>query len=123
MMPYGHLDVKVLLPQQGGMKIRIRRQPKCTNQVLNCKHNGSGLSSGSVAFPLRRSSVMTFSVPEFTSRNSEDSASWPSRVLENIRAALSMTHTSFHAASGTPAPFPSVETSTRYGSAQSISAF
>lgn len=66
---------------------------------------------------------MTFSVPEFTSRNSEDSASWPSRVLENIRAALSMTHTSFHAASGTPAPFSSVETSTRYGSAQSISAF
>jgi protein TonB len=66
---------------------------------------------------------MPFSVPEFTSRNSEDSASWPRRVVENIRAAFSMLHAGLHSANGAPALFSSVNTSTRYGSAQSISAF
>jgi periplasmic protein TonB len=66
---------------------------------------------------------MPFLVPEFASRNSEDSASWLRRVLENIRAAFSMPHSRLHPANRTPAPFSSVETSTRYGSAQSISAF
>jgi periplasmic protein TonB len=66
---------------------------------------------------------MPFSVPAFTSRNSEDSASWSRRVRENIRAALSMPHSRLHSANAGPAPFSIVETSTRYGSAQSISAF
>ena len=65
---------------------------------------------------------MPFLVPEFTSRNSEHSASWPRRVLENIRAAFSMPPTRLHSANGVPAFFSSVNTSTRYGSAQSISA-
>lgn len=66
---------------------------------------------------------MPFSVPAFTSRNSEDSASWLRRVRENIRAALSMPHSRLYSANAGPAPFSIVETSTRYGSAQSISAF
>lgn len=66
---------------------------------------------------------MPFSVPEFTSRNSEDSASWRRRILENIRVGFSMSHTRLHPANVAPAPFSIVETSTRYGSAQSISAF
>src|SRR5260370_19006360 len=65
---------------------------------------------------------MHFLVPEFTSRNSEHSASWLRRVLENIRAALSMPHARLHSANGAPAFFSNVNTSTRYGSAQSISA-
>ena len=65
---------------------------------------------------------MPFLVPEFTSRNSEHSASWLRRVLENIRAAFSMPHARLHSANGAPAFFSSVNTSTRYGSAQSISA-
>jgi protein TonB len=66
---------------------------------------------------------MPFSVPEFTSRNSEASASWRRRVLENIRAALSTPHVRLRPANAAAAPFSIVETSTRYGSAQSISAF
>jgi hypothetical protein len=66
---------------------------------------------------------MPFLVPQFTSRNSQDSASWARRVLENIRAALSMPHAGFRSANGAPALFSSVNTSTRYGPAQSISAF
>jgi periplasmic protein TonB len=66
---------------------------------------------------------MPFSVPEFTSRNSEDSASWRRRVLENIRAAISMPHARLQPANVAPARFSIVETSTRYGSAQSISIF
>lgn len=66
---------------------------------------------------------MPFSVPAFTSRNSEDSASWLRRVRENIRAALRMPHSPLHSANAGPAPFSIVETSTRYGSTQSISAF
>jgi len=65
---------------------------------------------------------MPFSVPEFASRNSEESASWPRRVVENIRAAFSMSQAGLHSANGAPALFSSVKTSTRYGSAQSISA-
>jgi len=65
---------------------------------------------------------MPFLVPEFTSRNSEHSASWLRRILENIRAAFSMPHARLHSANGAPALFSSVNTSTRYGSAQSISA-
>jgi periplasmic protein TonB len=66
---------------------------------------------------------MPFSVPTFTSRNSEDPAPWLRRVRENIRAALSMPQSRLHAANAASAPFSIVETSTRYGSAQSISAF
>jgi protein TonB len=66
---------------------------------------------------------MPFSVPAFSSRNSEDSAPWLRRVLENIRAALSMPHSRLHPANTAPAPFSIVETSTRYGSAQSLSVF
>lgn len=66
---------------------------------------------------------MPFSAPAFTSRNSESSASWLCRVRENIRAALSMPHSRLHSLNASPAPFSTVETSTRYGSAQSISAF
>jgi len=65
---------------------------------------------------------MPFSVPEFTSRNSELSVSWRHRVIENIRVAFSMPHTRLHPVNVAPAHFSSVETSTRYGSAQSISA-
>jgi protein TonB len=66
---------------------------------------------------------MPFSVPEFTPRNSAVSDSWPRRVVENFRIALSMPHRGLHPANAAPAPFSIVETSTRYGSAQSISAF
>ena len=66
---------------------------------------------------------MPLSVPPFTSRNSDDSASWLRRVRENILTALSMPHSRLHSANAGPAPFAIVETSTRYGSAQSISAF
>src|SRR6267378_6901516 len=72
--------------------------------------------------PLRRRPLMPLLVPQFSSRNSEHSASWLRRVLENIRAALSMSHARLHSANGAPALFSSVNTSTRYGSAQSISA-
>ena len=66
---------------------------------------------------------MPFSVPQFTSRNSEDSASWPRRVRENIRAALLMPHSRLRPANAASVPFSIVETSTRYGSAQSVSVF
>jgi protein TonB len=66
---------------------------------------------------------MPFSVPQFTSRNPEDSVSWRRRVLENIRATLSTPHPRLQPANAATAPFSIVETSTRYGSAQSISAF
>jgi len=66
---------------------------------------------------------MPFSVPEFTSRNFEASTSWRRRVLENFRTAVSMPHARFQPANAAPAFFSRVETSTRYGSAQSISAF
>jgi protein TonB len=66
---------------------------------------------------------MPFAVPEFTPRNSAVSDSWPRRVVENFRIALSMPHRGLHPANAAPAPFSIVETSTRYGSAQSISAF
>jgi protein TonB len=65
---------------------------------------------------------MPFSVPQFASKNSEDSAPWLRRVGENARAALSMPESRLHAAKAASAPFSIVETSTRYGSAQSISA-
>ena len=66
---------------------------------------------------------MPFSVPPFTSRNSEDSYSWPHRVIENIRLALSMPHAGFQPSNTASAFTSRVETSTRYVSAQSISAF
>jgi periplasmic protein TonB len=66
---------------------------------------------------------MPFSVPEFTFRNSEASAPWPRRVLENIRAALSTLPARLGPANAVAGPFSIVETSTRYGSAQSISVF
>src|SRR5258705_13913025 len=72
--------------------------------------------------PLRRRPLMPFLVPQFSSRNSEHSASWLRRVLENIRAAFSIPHARLPSANGAPAFFSSVNTSTRYGSAQSISA-
>ncbi|HTB91893.1 MAG TPA: energy transducer TonB [Candidatus Sulfotelmatobacter sp.] len=65
---------------------------------------------------------MPFSVPEFASRNSDDSSGWPRRVIENIRLAVSMPHAGLHPANRAAAAFSSIETSTRYGSAQSISA-
>ncbi|HEV3420015.1 MAG TPA: TonB family protein [Candidatus Acidoferrum sp.] len=65
---------------------------------------------------------MPFSVLEFTSSNSKGSTSWAHRVRENIRAALSMPHARLHSANAAQAPFSIVETSTRYGSAQSLSA-
>jgi len=64
---------------------------------------------------------MPFSVPEFTSRNSEDSASWRRRILENMRVALSMPNVRLHAANTATARFSFVGTSARYGSAQSLS--
>jgi periplasmic protein TonB len=60
--------------------------------------------------------------PESAFRNCEDSASWPRRVLENIRVALLTPSYPIHAASGAPVPFSTVEASTRYGSTQAISA-
>ena len=66
---------------------------------------------------------MPFSVPEFASRNSEASASWRHRVLENMRVALSMPHVRLHAVNAATSCFSFVETSARYGSAQSVSAF
>ncbi|HWY07088.1 MAG TPA: energy transducer TonB [Candidatus Acidoferrales bacterium] len=66
---------------------------------------------------------MPFLMPQSSSGNSEQSSSWLRRVSENIRLALSLPHTRLHSANGAPAPFSSVETSTRYGSAQGISAF
>jgi protein TonB len=65
---------------------------------------------------------MPFLVPESAARNSERSSSWLRRVFENICLALSMPHAGPHSANGAPATFSSVETSTRYGSAQGISA-
>jgi len=65
---------------------------------------------------------MPFPVPQFSSRNSEDSYSWRRRVLENLRVALSLPHSRLQIASHATAAFSSVETSARYGSAQSISA-
>jgi periplasmic protein TonB len=64
---------------------------------------------------------MPFSMPEFTSKNCEASASWRHRVLENMRVALSMPHVRLHAANAATARFSFVETSARYGSAQSFS--
>lgn len=62
---------------------------------------------------------MPFSVLKFSSGNSEDSYSWRRSVLENLRVAFSIPHLqSVPHASGA---FSSVETSTRYGSAQTIS--
>jgi hypothetical protein len=66
---------------------------------------------------------MPFSVPEFSSRNSEDSYSWRRRVLENLRVAFSIPHSRLQTVSHAPAAFSSVETSARFGSAQTISAF
>jgi protein TonB len=66
---------------------------------------------------------MPFLVLESASRNSEESSSWLHRVFENFRLALSLPRPRLHSANGAPAPFSSVETSTRYGSAQGISAF
>jgi periplasmic protein TonB len=65
---------------------------------------------------------MPFSVPEFGSRNSEDSYSWRRRVLENLRVAFSIPHSRLRPVGHAPTAFSSVETSTRYGSAQTISA-
>jgi protein TonB len=65
---------------------------------------------------------MPFSVPEFSSRNSEDSYSWRRRVLDNLRVAYSIPHSRLQPVSQAPAAFSSVETSGRYGSAQTISA-
>ncbi len=65
---------------------------------------------------------MPFSLPQFNSRNSEDSYSWRRRVLENLRVAFSIPHPRLQAVSHAPAAFSSVETSARYGSAQTISA-
>ena len=66
---------------------------------------------------------MPFSVPEFTPRNSAVSDSWPRRVVENFRIAFSMPDCGLHPTNEATAPFSIVETSTHYGSAQSISAF
>jgi len=66
---------------------------------------------------------MPFSVPQFSSRNSEDSYSWRRRVVENFRFAFSIPHARLQRVSHAPAAFSSVETSVRYGSAQTISAF
>lgn len=65
---------------------------------------------------------MPFSVPRFTTRHSEDTASWRCRVIENIRVAFSISHTRLRPLNATPAQFSSVLTSTRYGSAQTVSA-
>jgi protein TonB len=65
---------------------------------------------------------MPFSVPHFSSRNSEDSYSWGRRVFANLRVAFSIPHSRQQWASHAPAAFSSVETSARYGSAQTISA-
>lgn len=65
---------------------------------------------------------MPFSVPRFSSGNSEDSYSWRRRVLENLRVAVSIPHSRLQPADYAAAAFSSVETSTRYGSAQTISA-
>ena len=66
---------------------------------------------------------MPFSVPEFTPRNSAVSDSWPRRVVENFRIAFSMPDCGLHPTNEATAPFSIVETSTHYGSGQSISAF
>jgi protein TonB len=66
---------------------------------------------------------MPFSVPQFSSRNSEDSYSWRRRVLENLRVAVSISHSRLQTVSHATGAFSSIETSARYGSAQTISAF
>ena len=66
---------------------------------------------------------MPFSVPEFSSGNSEDSDSWRRRVLKNLRVAFSIPHRCLQPANHAAAAFSAVETSKRYGSAQTISAF
>jgi TonB family protein len=65
---------------------------------------------------------MPFHAPEFGFGSREESPSWHRRVLENFRAAFSLPIGPVHSASGVPARFAIVNTSTRYGSAQSISA-
>lgn len=65
---------------------------------------------------------MPFSVPQFNSGNSKDSYSWRRSVLENLRLAVSIPHARLQPVSHGPAAFSSVETSTRYGSAQTVSA-
>jgi periplasmic protein TonB len=75
------------------------------------------------AASLGRRTLMPFSMSAFASRNSEDSTSWPRRIVENIRVAISMPHSQFHPASATATRFSIIETSTRYGSAQGISVF
>jgi periplasmic protein TonB len=66
---------------------------------------------------------MPFSIPEFSDSDSEASSSWRGRVLENLRVAFSIPHQQVHPANTAPGPFASVNTSTRYGSAQGISMF
>ena len=65
---------------------------------------------------------MPFSVPQLTLRNSERSPSWRRRVVENFRTAFSYSRLGLRPANTAPVLFSSVETSARYGSAQSISA-
>jgi len=65
---------------------------------------------------------MPFLVPQSFSGKSGQSASWLRRVSENFRLALSLPHAGLRSANGTPDLFLGVETSTRYGSAQGISA-
>ena len=66
---------------------------------------------------------MPFLIAEFASKDSADSSSLPHRILENIRVALSLPHARLYPASDALMPFSKLETSTRYGSAQGISAF
>jgi protein TonB len=61
-------------------------------------------------------------VPESTSGNSERTSSWLRRVSENFRMALSLPHAGLQSVNGAPDLFSGVETSTRYGPAQGISA-
>ena len=54
--------------------------------------------------------------------NSDNSYCWRRRVLENLRVAVSIRHPRLQSANHAAAPFSPVATSTRYGSAQTISA-
>jgi protein TonB len=65
---------------------------------------------------------MPLLMPESASGNSGQSASWLRRESENFRLALSLPHARLRSASGALDLYSGVQTSTRYGSAQGISA-
>jgi protein TonB len=65
---------------------------------------------------------MPFLMPDAAFRNSKESSTWIRRVSENFRLALSLPHAGFRSANGAPDLFSGVESSTRYGPAQGISA-